>query len=37
MMQKAGLIIPTRHGKWTYYRRDEALINQYVQFLDNNL
>ena len=23
MMQKAGLIIPTRHGKWTYYKRNE--------------
>ncbi len=37
MMQKVGLIIPTRHGKWTYYRRDEKLIKQYTQFLSKNL
>lgn len=37
MMHKAGLIIPTRHGKWTYYKRNEKLIKQYVQFLGKNL
>lgn len=37
MMQKARLIIPTRHGKWTYYKRDEQLIKQYIQFLGKNL
>lgn len=33
MMQKAGLIIPTRHGKWTYYRRNEEQIEAYLQCL----
>jgi len=37
MMQKAGLIIPTRHGKWTYYRRDENQIKDYLTFLSNIL
>ena len=23
MLQKAGLLLSERHGKWTYYRRDE--------------
>ncbi len=33
LMQKAGLIIPTRHGKWTYYKRDEKLIKNYLKQL----
>ena len=37
MMQKVGLIIPTRHGKWTYYKRDEKQIKNYLRFLKNNL
>ncbi|WP_395375324.1 ArsR/SmtB family transcription factor [Marinicella sp. W31] len=32
-MQKAGLIIPTRHGKWTYYKRNAANIQSYMQAL----
>ena len=36
-MQKAGLIIPTRHGKWTYYKRNEKLIKQYINFLEKSL
>ncbi|QIP17870.1 helix-turn-helix transcriptional regulator [Spirosoma aureum] len=30
MLQEAGLVIPTRHGKWTYYRRDEKNIKSYL-------
>lgn len=37
MMEKAGLIIPTRHGKWTYYKRNEKTIKEYIKFLKNNL
>ncbi|NAS13258.1 ArsR/SmtB family transcription factor [Poritiphilus flavus] len=33
LMQQADLIIPTRHGKWTYYRRNEAVIDQYMKSL----
>ncbi|WP_421985879.1 ArsR/SmtB family transcription factor [Roseivirga sp.] len=37
LMQKAGLIIPTRHGKWTYYKRDEVMIKNYVAHLNEAL
>ncbi|MCL4151287.1 UNVERIFIED_CONTAM: hypothetical protein GTU68_026347 [Idotea baltica] len=37
IMQKAGLLIPTRHGKWTYYKRDEKQIKQYLIFLKKSL
>lgn len=33
LMQKAGLIIPTRIGKWTYYKRNEDRIQQYTETL----
>ena len=36
-MQNAGLIIPTRVGKWTYYRRDEKTIKEYLQLLNEKL
>ncbi len=36
-MQKAGLVIATRHGKWTYYRRNEEAIAKYIKHLSNNL
>lgn len=36
-MQKAGLIIPTRHGKWTYYKRNEKLIKEYINFLKTSM
>ncbi|MGI9551233.1 MAG: ArsR/SmtB family transcription factor [Aurantibacter sp.] len=36
-MQNANLIIPTRHGKWTYYRRNEKVIETYIESLSKNL
>ena len=36
-MQNANLIIPTRHGKWTYYRRNEEVIQSYIKELQNSL
>ncbi len=36
-MQKVDLIIPTRHGKWTYYKRNEKQIKQYVSLLKSSL
>ncbi len=36
-MQNAGLVIPTRHGKWTYYRRDERTIKAYIDALAQKL
>ncbi len=36
-MQNVGLVIPTRHGKWTYYRRNETVIQDYIKALTNDL
>ena len=36
-MQNADLVIPTRHGKWTYYRRNEKVIKAYIQTLRDEL
>lgn len=36
-MQNADLIIPTRHGKWTYYRRNEEVIENYIKSLKQDL
>lgn len=37
MMTKAGLVTPTRIGKWTYYRRDEAAIQELSKFIDKEI
>ena len=36
-MQNANLVIPTRHGKWTYYRRNEEVIRDYLETLKQEL
>lgn len=36
-MQNVDLIIPTRHGKWTYYRRNEKVIETYINSLSKEL
>ncbi|MHA7057288.1 ArsR/SmtB family transcription factor [Aquimarina sp. M1] len=36
-MNKAGLLIPTRHGKWTYFKRNEKMILEYIHEITNNL
>ncbi|MFH6603282.1 ArsR/SmtB family transcription factor [Maribacter algicola] len=36
-MQNAELIIPTRHGKWTYYKRNEKVIDAYIKSLKSVL
>ncbi len=33
MMEKCGLLISTRHGKWSYFKRNEKLIAQYANTL----
>ncbi|MFY0684679.1 MAG: winged helix-turn-helix transcriptional regulator [Balneola sp.] len=33
-MEKCGILIMTRHGKWSYFRRNEKIIKQYTQFLE---
>ena len=37
MMQRADLIIPTRHGKWTYYKRNEEQITHFLSILKDTL
>ncbi len=36
-MQKIGLLIATRHGKWTYFKRNEELIEEFVTTLKKEL
>ena len=37
LMQKAGLLISTRIGKWTYFKRNEILIKEYLDTLEERL
>ena len=37
LMQNAGLIIPTRIGKWTYYKRNEEVLQNYLKILSKQL
>lgn len=37
MMQKAELLESVRHGKWTYYRRNEATLEQLAGFIHQKL
>lgn len=32
-MEKCGLLVMTRHGKWSYFKRNELTIKSYTQFL----
>ena len=36
-LQKVGLIVPTRIGKWTYFKRDETAIQHYLKQLNRQL
>lgn len=36
-MQKAGLLESERIGKWTYYRRNEKTLQEFSEFIKNNL
>jgi ArsR family transcriptional regulator len=36
-LESAGLVISTRVGKWTHYRRNEERIQQFVGLLGRNL
>jgi ArsR family transcriptional regulator len=37
MLEQAGLVIATRIGKWTYYRRNEAAIATFTRQLEEQL
>ena len=36
-MRRAGLLLSERHGKWTYYRRNEEAIRELAHYLDTKL
>lgn len=36
-LESVGLIIRTRHGRWTFYRRDEAAISCALETLKSAL
>lgn len=36
-MQRAGLVIHSRFGKYTYYKRNEEEIANYIDFLKEHL
>jgi DNA-binding transcriptional ArsR family regulator len=37
ILHQAGFVIPNRIGKWTYYRRDEKTISQFMDQLNTIL
>lgn len=37
MMAKAGILIPKRIGKWTYYRRNEEKLQQISKYLSTEI
>ncbi|MED3572788.1 MULTISPECIES: ArsR/SmtB family transcription factor [Bacillales] len=37
IMARAGILIPTRIGKWTYYRRNEEKLQQISKYLSNEV
>jgi len=36
-MQRAGLLTSYRSGKWTYYKRNETIIQEFAAFLQEDL
>ncbi len=37
MMHKVDIVIATRIGKWTYYKRNEKVIKEYIKLLQSTL
>jgi DNA-binding transcriptional ArsR family regulator len=37
MLQKAGLLLSERHGKWTYYRRNEETLAALADYFDHEI
>ena len=37
ILQRAGFVVSTRRGQWTYYRRDEARIRAFCERLHHDL
>ncbi|MBO0323158.1 winged helix-turn-helix transcriptional regulator [Muricauda sp. CAU 1633] len=32
-MEKCGLLVLTRYGKWSYLKRNEKIIQEYIDFI----
>ena len=37
MLQKAGLLLSERHGKWTYYRRNEETLAALADYFGHEI
>ena len=37
LLKQAGLVISTRHGQWTFFRRDEEAINAFLTALKKDI
>ena len=37
VLQQAGLIRAVKHGQWSYFSRNEALIQEFLHFLHHSL
>ena len=37
MLQRAELLLSERHGKWTYYRRNEETIQAFAGYIGKEL
>ena len=37
ILQRAGLLIAERHGKWTYYRRNEDVLSELAGYFDHEI
>ena len=37
ILERAGLLISTRIGKWTYYKRNEEVIKKFSEFASDEL
>ena len=37
VLQQAGLIQAHKHGQWSYFSRNEVLIQQYINYLKDTL
>ncbi|SFC94470.1 ArsR family transcriptional regulator [Bacillus sp. OV322] len=37
ILYRAGLVTATRHGKWTYYKRNEEAFNQLKEIIEHEI
>jgi ArsR family transcriptional regulator len=37
LLKEAGLVTASRHGKWTFYRRDEEAISKFIISFSKNI